>query len=353
MRTPVFYEIRVRGHIGESWSSWFEEMTIRHAEGGETILIGTLVDEAALHGVLIKIRDLGLPLIEVKRREQNMKKLLVLGGTGMLGGPVARRLQADGFEVRLLARDTEKTRAMYGDSFEIVAGDVTDQSSLRRGLMGCAGVHISVGGPVDRLSAENVAALAPRLGLERITYISGATASEQNRWFPMTEQKLEAEKAIQDCGVPYTLFCPTWPMEQLPRLARGGQPLLIGNQPNPNHWFAAEDLGRMVSTAYQLEEAANKRFFVHGPEAMTMKEALERYCRAFHPGVESISVMPVDAARAVAKSAGNQMLGFFAELMAYFDQVGEMGDPAEANQLLGAPTTTLDAWIEQRKARTE
>ena len=70
MRTPVFYEIRVEGHIGHSWSSWFEGMAIRHEESGETVLSGPLVDEAALHGVLAKIRDLGLPLIEVKRREQ-------------------------------------------------------------------------------------------------------------------------------------------------------------------------------------------------------------------------------------------------------------------------------------------
>jgi wyosine [tRNA(Phe)-imidazoG37] synthetase (radical SAM superfamily) len=67
MRTPVFYKIRVKGHIGDSWSSWFEGLTIRREEGGETVLSGTLVDEAALHGVLMKIRDLGLPLVEVKR----------------------------------------------------------------------------------------------------------------------------------------------------------------------------------------------------------------------------------------------------------------------------------------------
>jgi hypothetical protein len=70
MRTPVFYEIRVKGHIGDSWSSWFEGMAIRHEESGETILSGPLVDQAALHGVLIKIRDLGLSLIEVRRKEQ-------------------------------------------------------------------------------------------------------------------------------------------------------------------------------------------------------------------------------------------------------------------------------------------
>ncbi len=67
MQTPVFYEIRVEGHIGYSWSSWFEGLTILHEEYGETVLTGSLADEAALHGVLMKIRDLGLPLVEVKR----------------------------------------------------------------------------------------------------------------------------------------------------------------------------------------------------------------------------------------------------------------------------------------------
>jgi hypothetical protein len=69
MRTSVFYKIRLEGHIGDSWSSWFAGMTIRHEESGETVLSGTLVDEAALHGVLMKIRDLGLPLVEVRRIE--------------------------------------------------------------------------------------------------------------------------------------------------------------------------------------------------------------------------------------------------------------------------------------------
>jgi uncharacterized protein YbjT (DUF2867 family) len=281
-----------------------------------------------------------------------MNKILVLGGTGLLGAPVARRLQADGFAVRLLARDPDKARAMFDDSFEVVAGDVTDVPSLETALAGCDGVHISIAGPAELPAAQNVAALAPRLGLKRITYISGATAFEENRWFPMTAAKLAAEEAIRACGVPYTIFCPTWPMEMLPRYARGGEPLMIGDQPLPSHWFAADDMARMISAAYQAEEAANRKLFIHGPEAMTTVEALERYCRAFHPKVESVPLMPIEAARATAASTGNQMLGYFAEMMAYFEKVGEMGDPGEANNLLGAPETTLDAWIEQRKAQT-
>jgi NADH dehydrogenase len=268
----------------------------------------------------------------------------------MLGGPVARRLQADGFELRLLARDPRKTGEMFNDSFEIVAGDVTAVGSLERALEGCDGVHISVGGPVDQLSAENVAALAPKLGLQRIGYVSGSTVREQNRWFPMTEQKFLAEAAVRACGVPYTIFCPTWPMEQLPRFARGGQPAMIGEQPEPYHWFAAEDMARMVSTAFQREEAANKRLYIHGPEAIMMREALERYCQAFFPEGKSVSVMPIWLAKVMGTIMRNEMLKFAAGLMAYFEKVGEPGDPTEANQLLGAPTTTLDAWIAQRKA---
>lgn len=73
MNTPVFYEIRVEGHLGSSWSSWFEGLTIRHAESGETVLAGELADQAALHGVLNKIRDLGLPLVELKRKSDSQK----------------------------------------------------------------------------------------------------------------------------------------------------------------------------------------------------------------------------------------------------------------------------------------
>jgi hypothetical protein len=74
MAKPVFYEIRVEGHIDDSWSSWFEGLTLRHEESGETILSGPLVDQAALHGVLVKIRDLGLPLVEVKRIQCDMRR---------------------------------------------------------------------------------------------------------------------------------------------------------------------------------------------------------------------------------------------------------------------------------------
>jgi hypothetical protein len=66
---PMIYQIRIKGHLGPRWSEWFEGLTITPEEGGETLLTGPVVDQAALHGVLRKVRDLGMPLISAIRVE--------------------------------------------------------------------------------------------------------------------------------------------------------------------------------------------------------------------------------------------------------------------------------------------
>jgi hypothetical protein len=63
------YAIRVRGVLNPEWSDWFEGLSIKPQAGGETLMMGTLVDQAALHGLLNKIRDIGLPLLSVNKVE--------------------------------------------------------------------------------------------------------------------------------------------------------------------------------------------------------------------------------------------------------------------------------------------
>lgn len=62
---PRIYQIRLEGHLGRQWTDWFDGLTITLAENGDTILTGLVVDQTALHGLLKKVRDLGLPLRSV------------------------------------------------------------------------------------------------------------------------------------------------------------------------------------------------------------------------------------------------------------------------------------------------
>ena len=65
----MYYNITVHGHLDSAWSEWFDGLTITNQEDGTTLLAGCIVDQTALHGVLNKVRDLGLPLVACVARE--------------------------------------------------------------------------------------------------------------------------------------------------------------------------------------------------------------------------------------------------------------------------------------------
>jgi uncharacterized protein YbjT (DUF2867 family) len=276
-------------------------------------------------------------------------QILVLGATGMLGQPVTHCLVESGYPARILVRNIEKARQMFGDSVEIVRGDAREREDIRGALAGCDAVHISLPPDSELTAMQHVTDLGKTEPLERITYISATTARQENRWFELVDVKMRTEAILGQSGIANTVFCPTWAMETMHNFVRDDRAvMIISKHPPPLHFLAAADLGCMVAASYEDNRALGKRLFVHGPEAVTLPNAFERFVKACHPG-KNIMRVKLWQAQLIAKLTGRVELADATKLIAYFDKVGELGDPGEANALFGAPSITLDQWFKLQK----
>ncbi len=280
------------------------------------------------------------------------KTILVIGGTGMLGKPVAQQLKADGFNVRLLARNPEKAQKLLGAGYEIVKGDVDNPTALKETMTDVDGVHISLkGGPtaadferMDHFAVHDIAQIAKEKNVERVTLISAYAVSEEKADTPESRAKFKGEQALKSSGVPYTIFRASWFMETLPLFVQGKSISLIGNQIHPLHWVAAEDYARMVSKSYQTDETLNKELYIFGPEAYTMGEAMKIY--ADHAGVKVAPRSTRMLAVLGALTFNTEWKGM-AVLMKHYENWGEDSSPDETNRLLGPPRVTLKEWCEK------
>ncbi|KAB8141649.1 SDR family NAD(P)-dependent oxidoreductase [Chloroflexia bacterium SDU3-3] len=293
-----------------------------------------------------------------KRKGYRMSQpiILVVGATGMLGTPVAERLLREGYRVRALVRNPEAARQRLGEHVEYASGDVRDEAQVRAALRGCAGVHISLQGhtlaefeAVEHQGGALVARLAAEQGVGRISYVSGAMVSAEANSAPQQYAKYQAEQAIRQSGVAYTIFKPTFFMETLPLSVQGSRAIVVGGQRRPLRYVAASDFAGLVARAFRTPEAAGKDLFVYGPQALTPYEATATYCRIAAPHAK-ISTTPLWMMRALNTLFLRGALSPYLTIVQLAQRLGEPGDPAATERILGAPTTTLEQWCQQRTA---
>jgi len=273
-------------------------------------------------------------------------KILVIGASGLLAKPVISQFNKEGYQLRLFSRSVNQS--MFAKEFEMIQGDVFNLNDLNKAMTGCDAVHLSISTANEALAAKIVTDSAVQKGIKLISTISGCTVSEENRWFPMIENKYQAEQTIINSGIPYMIFRPTWFFESLDLMIRDGKAMLLGKQPNPSHWVAANDLARMVATAYGKPEAKNKIFFIFGPEQHLMKDLLEKYCKLRYPEIKKVSSVPIWMMKMIGLLTGNKQLKGVTSLFAYFEKVNELGNPDVTNALLGKPIITFENWIQSK-----
>lgn len=135
-------------------------------------------------------------------------KVLVIGASGLLAGPVIRQLDEKGFDLRLFSRTVKPS--MFINDYDIVRGDVFNHDDLVKAMTGCDAVHISISTTDDVRATAAITDLAKKKGIRLISLISGCTVSEENRWFKFIDDKSKMEQMIIQSGIPYFIFRPTW-----------------------------------------------------------------------------------------------------------------------------------------------
>lgn len=279
------------------------------------------------------------------------RKILVIGGTGMLGKPVAKQLKEDGFNVIVFTRNPEEARIKMPTSFGYAKGDVENIQSLKEAMAGVYGIHINLHGGkkgndfdrVERIGTENVVKAAKESGIQKISIITGTSVNKENTWYPMTRAKYYAEEAIRNSGINYTIFRPSWFYESLPLFVRKGKATIIGNNKNKYHWLAASDYAALVSKSFIQDSANNKTLLVYGPKEYTIEEALLDYCKLKLPKVK-ISHVSAGMIGFIGTVTFNPMLKFISGFSKYFEGISEDGNKQEIEELLGKADTTLEEW---------
>ncbi len=283
-----------------------------------------------------------------------MAKILVIGGTGMLGRPVVVHLVADGFDVRLFTTDEERAKAYFGDRVEYAEGDVGDLESLKAANEGCDAIYINLkGGPTDddfvRIEQEgsiNIYEAAIETGTSKIVQISEARANESNSNFIAHRVKYEAEKELISSGLTYTILKPTWFCESLPLFLKDSKAVYIGSGKSCFHFLAVADYANIVSQCFASNKADNKILTIFGPEPMPIPEAMRRFLETCYPNT-TIDQLPVWLAKISGFFMKSPALKSAINLMAFFDKHDDtevLTPPDEANAIFGAPKTTVDEW---------
>jgi uncharacterized protein YbjT (DUF2867 family) len=276
-----------------------------------------------------------------------MNKVLVIGASGLLAGPVIRKLDEKGYDLRLFSRSVKPS--MFVIDYEITQGDVFNLADLEKAVTGCDAVHISLASADDVNVVSNIIEVSKKNGVRRISLVSGCTVAEENRWCKFTDDKFRTEQMIMQSGLSWFIFRPTWFFESLPMFVRNGKASVLGRLTDRYHWVAADDLGTMVADAYSTAGAENRIYYIYGPERYTMKEMLDKYCRALHPEIKSVGETPLLPLKIIAFLTRNRQLKFAASLFGYFEKVHEPEIPEADLALLTRPATDFDTWVKDKQ----
>ena len=272
------YEIHVEGIVDQSWSSWFDGMQITSEPGNGTAITGEVADQAALHGVLARVRDIGLAVISVTRIDRgqqgdimntnthDQKPVLVTGATGKTGRRIVERLTSAGLPVRAGSRAAEPPFDWY------------DPTTWDSALEGVSSAYISywpdLAAPGAVEATSKFSKLAVEKGIRRLVLLAGRGEAEAER----------AEQAVAESGADLTIVRSTWFMQNfsegdfLGQVLSGEVTLPASDMVEP--FVDADDIADVAVAALTEDGHVGELYEMTGPRLLSFAEAIEEIANA-------------------------------------------------------------------------
>lgn len=277
-----------------------------------------------------------------------IKKVLVIGATGMLGRPVALELQKAGYEVYALVRNLEKAKNLLSSEIQLVQGDLQDEESIVSALDGMDAVYLSLSVRPDEKKTDfhtekdglrRVIVAGRQQGIQRIAMLSSLVQEHTTNWW-VFDIKRDAIRQLKESRIPHTIFYPSNFMEAIPGQFMSGSRLIMAGRPKHELWWiAAKDYGRQVARALQIDEG-NHHYVIQGPEAISQEEALQRFAKAYKSQQLKLTKVPMGLLRFLGNFSRQASYG--ANIMDSINNYPESFRAEESWQRLGRPEITLD-----------
>jgi len=291
-----------------------------------------------------------------------IKKVAVIGATGMLGQPVTRQFLRAGFEVSVLARNVKKAQKIFGPGVRIIKGDLEDISSIKELINGQDALYLSLSVEQnsrktdfqpERDGLENLLEAARSFPLMRIGYLSSLVQFYQGLngfdWW-VFQIKQEAIAKIKSSGHPYSIFYPSTFMENFDKGAyvQGNAILLAGRSVHPMFFISGDDYGRQVANAFH-QDKGNREYVIQGPEAYTADQAAKIYAENYTSARLSTLKMPLGLLYFLGNFS--KKLNYGARIIDALNNYPEKFEAGDTWEELGRPETTFADYI--RKVNNE
>ncbi len=270
-----------------------------------------------------------------------MKKVVVIGATGMLGRPVLSALGSNNFHVVALSRSKVESNNPISN-IEFVQGDLQSPETLDAVLKDAYGVHINLSGEAEAM-VEEIVDSAIKNNVQLITYISGITVNQKNSGFKPIGIKYRNEQKIKSSGISHVIFKPTWFMESLPLFVNNGRASYFGKQKAFVPFVSATDYAKMVLQAYQCKLEINKCYDVIGKSTLSFDDGLKNYVKLHHQSIKKVSSTPYFIGNLIATLSGSKQLKDTVAFMKYFEN-------AKSNSTLNSTLkgeTSFKQWVEK------